>query len=110
MVVFLDAITWLAQIAMFTLLGLLAWPGTACPARSWPSLVVAFVLMLVARPAAVFLSLLPFRYPVREKFFVSWVGLRGAVSVFLASIPLLVGVPNAPIYFDIAFVVVVTRF
>jgi cell volume regulation protein A len=56
----------------------------------------------------VFLSLLPFRYPKREKVFVSWVGLRGAVSVFLASIPLLVGLPNAPVYFDIAFVVVVT--
>lgn len=106
-VVFLDAITWLAQIAMFTLLGLLAWPSRL-PGTILASLVAAVVLMLVARPAAVFLSLLPFRYPVREKFFVSWVGLRGAVSVFLASIPLLVGVPNAPIYFDIAFVVVVT--
>jgi cell volume regulation protein A len=106
-VVFLDAITWLAQIAMFTLLGLLAWPSRL-PETILASLVVAVVLMLVARPAAVFLSLLPFRYPKREKVFVSWVGLRGAVSVFLASIPLLVGLPNAPIYFDIAFVVVVT--
>ena len=106
-VVFLDAITWLAQIAMFTLLGLLAWPSRL-PETVLASLVVAVVLMLVARPAAVFLSLYPFRYPVREKLFVSWVGLRGAVSVFLASIPLLVGVPNAPVYFDIAFVVVVT--
>ncbi len=106
-VVFLDAITWLAQIAMFTLLGLLAWPSRL-PATILASLVVAAVLMVIARPAAVFLSLLPFRYPNREKVFVSWVGLRGAVSVFLASIPLLVGMPNAPIYFDIAFVVVVT--
>jgi potassium/hydrogen antiporter len=106
-VVFLDAITWLAQIAMFTLLGLLAWPSRL-PDTILASLVVAAVLMLVARPAAVFLSLLPFRYPLREKFFLSWVGLRGAVSVFLASIPLLVGVPNASVYFDIAFVVVVT--
>ena len=106
-IVFLDAITWLAQIAMFTLLGLLAWPSRL-PDTILASLVIAAVLMLVARPAAVFLSLLPFRYPNREKIFVSWVGLRGAVSVFLASIPLLVGMPNAPIYFDIAFVVVVT--
>ncbi len=106
-VVFLDAITWLAQIAMFTLLGLLAWPSRL-PDTILASLVVAVVLMLVARPAAVFLSLLPFRYPNREKIFVSWVGLRGAVSVFLASIPLLVDVPNASVFFDIAFVVVVT--
>jgi cell volume regulation protein A len=105
-VVFLDAITWLAQIAMFTLLGLLAWPSRL-PETIIGSLIVAVVLMLVARPAAVFLSLLPFRYPMREKLFVSWVGLRGAVSVFLASIPLLVGTPNASVYFDIAFVVVV---
>lgn len=106
-VVFLDAITWLAQIAMFTLLGLLAWPSRL-PDTIIGSLIIAVLLMAVARPAAVFLSLLPFRYPMREKLFVSWVGLRGAVSVFLASIPLLVGTPNAAIYFDIAFVVVVT--
>ncbi len=105
-VVFLDAVTWLAQIAMFTLLGLLAWPSRL-PETILASLVVAVVLMLVARPLAVFLCLIPFRYPLREKIFISWVGLRGAVSVFLASIPLLVGVPNASIYFDIAFVVVV---
>jgi cell volume regulation protein A len=92
---------------MFTLLGLLAWPSRL-PDTILASLVVAAVLMLVARPAAVFLSLLPFRYPNREKVFISWVGLRGAVSVFLASIPLLIGLPNAPVYFDIAFVVVVT--
>jgi potassium/hydrogen antiporter len=92
---------------MFTLLGLLAWPSRL-PDTILASLVVAVALMLVVRPLAVFLSLLPFRYPVREKVFISWVGLRGAVSVFLASIPLLVGTPNAAIYFDIAFVVVVT--
>ena len=106
-VVFLDAITWLAQIAMFTLLGLLAWPSRL-PDTMLASLIVAVVLMLVARPAAVFLSLLPFRYPLRDMVFISWVGLRGAVSVFLASIPLLVGMPNAETYFDIAFVVVAT--
>ena len=106
-VVFLDAITWLAQIAMFTLLGLLAWPSRL-PATILASLGVAFALMLIARPAAVFLSLLVFRFPIREKVFMSWVGLRGAVSIYLASIPLLIGMPNAPIYFDIAFIVVAT--
>ncbi len=62
--------------------------------------------MLIARPAAVFLCLWPFGYQWREKLFMSWVGLRGAVAIFLASIPLLVGLPSAYLYFDVAFVVV----
>jgi cell volume regulation protein A len=102
---FLDAATWLAQIAMFVLLGLLAWPDRL-PQRVLPALAVALALMLIARPAAVFISLAPFRFSMREKLFISWVGLRGAVSVFLASIPMLVGLPGAHFYFDVAFVVV----
>jgi len=104
-VTFLDAATWLAQIAMFVLLGLLAWPDRL-PQRVLPALLVALVLMLIARPAAVFACLAPFRFSIREKLFMSWVGLRGAVSVFLASIPMLVGLPGAHFYFDVAFVVV----
>jgi len=104
-IVFLDAVTWLAQIIMFVLLGLLAWPERL-PQHLLPALVVAFGLMLVARPLGVFLCLAPFRFSLREKLFVSWVGLRGAVGVFLASIPMLVGLPNAPLYFDVGFVVV----
>ena len=104
-VTFLDAATWLAQIAMFVLLGLLAWPDRL-PQRLLPALAVAAVLMLVARPAAVLICLAPFRFSFREKLFISWVGLRGAVSVFLASIPMLVGLPGAHFYFDVAFVVV----
>ena len=102
---FLDAATWLAQIAMFVLLGLLAWPERF-PQRLLPALAVALVLMLIARPAAVLICLAPFRFSLREKLFISWVGLRGAVSVFLASIPMLVGLPGAHFYFDVAFVVV----
>jgi cell volume regulation protein A len=104
-VAFLDAVTWLAQIGMFVLLGLLVWPQRLL-GSIWPALAVAVTLMLVARPLAVFLCLAPFRFPWREKTFISWVGLRGAVGIFLASIPFLVGLPKAYLYFDIAFVVV----
>jgi cell volume regulation protein A len=106
-VVFLDAVTWLAQIVMFVLLGLLAWPEELLKTAG-PALVVALALTFFARPLAVFLCLAPFRFSWREKTFISWVGLRGAVGIFLGSIPLLVGVPNAQVYFDIAFVVVLT--
>jgi cell volume regulation protein A len=105
-VVFLDAVTWLAQIVMFVLFGLLAWPSRL-PDQLLPALAVALTLMLVARPAAVFLCLAPFGFSFREKLFTAWVGLRGAVGFFLASIPLLVGLPKADTYFDIGFVVVV---
>jgi potassium/hydrogen antiporter len=105
-VTFLDAATWLAQIVMFVMLGLLVSPerlvGSIIPAVG-----VALVLMFVARPVAVFLCLQPFRFNWREKMFVSWVGLRGAVAIFLASIPMLVGLPKASLYFDVAFVVVI---
>src|SRR5215467_7271310 len=105
--VFLDAVTWLAQIVMFVLLGLLVWPGRLMESIL-PALAVATTLMFIARPAAVFLCLAPFRFAWREKAFISWVGLRGAVGIFLASIPLLVGLPHAHVYFDIAFVAVLT--
>jgi cell volume regulation protein A len=104
-VAFLDAATWLAQIGMFLLLGLLAWPDRL-PEHAFAALAVVLTLMLVARPVAVFVSLAPFRFSWREKLFISWVGLRGAVGIFLASIPLLVGLPNAQLYFDVGFVVV----
>ena len=105
--VFLDAVTWLAQIVMFVLLGLLAWPVRLME-NILPALAVAAALMFIARPAAVFACLAPFRFAWREKAFVAWVGLRGAVGIFLASIPMLIGLPNAQVYFDIAFVVVLS--
>jgi cell volume regulation protein A len=104
-VAFLDAVTWLAQIVMFVLLGLLVSPERLLGSL-WPALAVAAALMLVARPVAVVLCLSPFSFAWREQAFIAWVGLRGAVGIFLASIPLLVGLPGAHVYFDIAFVVV----
>jgi potassium/hydrogen antiporter len=105
-VTFLDAATWLAQIVMFVLLGLLASPQRLLDSVG-PSVIVALVLMLVARPLAVLLCLIPFRFNWREKVFIAWTGLRGAVAIFLASIPMLVGLSKAYLYFDVALVVVV---
>ncbi len=101
----LDAGTWLCQIAMFLVLGLLASPHTLGDALL-PALGIAVFLMLVGRPLAVMLCLAPFNYGKREIAFIAWVGLRGAVGIFLASIPLLMRLPNAQLIFNVAFVVV----
>ena len=105
-VTFLDAATWLAQIVMFVLLGLLVSPQRMGDSII-PAILVALVLMLLARPLAVFLCLAPFRFNWREKLFIAWTGLRGAVAIFLASIPMLVELPKSYLYFDVAFVVVI---
>src|SRR5207237_8642651 len=76
-IVFLDAVTWLSQIVMFVLLGLLVRPQRLLGTLG-PALLVALALMFFARPVSVFLCLAPFRYPWRERAFISWVGLRGA--------------------------------
>ncbi len=102
---FHDAVTWLCQIVMFLVLGLLVTPSTLWD-FAWQGVLVALVLTFVARPLAVWLCLSPFGFARNEKLFVSWVGLRGAVSIFLAAIPTLAGVPNAALYFNIAFFVV----
>lgn len=102
---FHDAVTWLCQIMMFTMLGLLVTPHkllVILPA----ALAIAGFLFLVARPAVVFACLARFGFSTREKMFVSWAGLRGAVSIFLATIPMLAQLPMAQLYFNIAFIVV----
>ena len=102
---FHDAVTWLCQIVMFLVLGLLVTP-TALVDYALPGLFVAGVLALLARPAAVWLCLAGSGFGLQEKLFISWVGLRGAVSIFLAAIPMLAGVLEAGAYFNIAFFVV----
>lgn len=99
------ALTWLSQIVMFLVLGLLVTPSTLID-FALPGLAVALFLLLVARPVAVALCLVPFRFTARETGFVTWVGLRGAVSIYLAAIPKLAGVPDAAVYFNVAFFVV----
>ena len=100
-----DAATWLAQIVMFLVLGLLVKPSTLLT-YALPAAGVALFLLLVARPVAVWLCLTPFGFSPQEKVFTAWVGLRGAVSIFLAAIPMLSGVEDADLYFNVAFVVV----
>ncbi len=102
---FHDAITWLSQIVMFLMLGLLVTPSTLWT-FTLQGVFVALVLMLVARPLAVWLCLSPFGFAREEKLFVSWVGLRGAVSIFLAAIPTLAGATEAKTFFNVAFFVV----
>lgn len=102
---FHDGIAWLMQISMFVLMGLLVFPSNLVPVAGQAALVAA-VLMFVARPIAVFLTLAPFRMRLPEMTFVSWVGLRGATPIILATFPVVAGIPDAETIFDVVFFVV----
>ncbi len=102
----MDGYAWLAQAGMFLLLGLLVTPSTMLHYVG-PGLAVTATLILVARPVAVWLCLWPFRFTRAETWFISWVGLRGAVPIVLALFPLMAGTPQASVLFNIAFLVVV---
>jgi cell volume regulation protein A len=103
---FHDAAAWLSQIVMFVVLGLLSFPSRLLDV-AWHGLAIGVVLMFVARPLAVMPLLFPFGYNRRESIFVSWVGLKGAVPITLATFPLMFGTPHATLMFDVVFFVVV---
>lgn len=103
---FAEGLAWLSQIGLFVLLGLLVSPSGLAGAIV-PALVVGSVLLLVARPLSVLLLATPFRLPWRDQAFLSWAGLRGAVPIVLATIPIAAGIESAAHVFDIVFVLVV---
>lgn len=103
MTTFMEGLTWLVQIVMFLSLGLLVNPAELWDV-SLAALAIGVFMMLVARPLSVYLTLLPFRHlPLKAKHFLSWVGLRGAVPIIFATYPLIHGVKDAAMLFNIVF-------
>jgi cell volume regulation protein A len=104
---FYDGQAWLMQIIMFLTLGLLVFPS-----RIWPiidiGLLISAVLIFLARPVAVFISLAFFKMRIRDKFFISWVGLRGAVPIVFATYPLIAGIGKADMIFNLVFFISVS--
>ncbi len=103
---FAEGLGWIAQIGMFVLLGLLVTPHELID-DFWPAVVVGLVLTMVARPVSVMISLLPFRIPRQEQVLLSWAGLRGAVPIIIATIPMVAAVQGSDRIFNIVFVLVV---
>ena len=103
---FAEGLGWIAQIGMFVMLGLLVTPHELGD-DVWPAVIVGLVLTVIARPLAVLLSLLPFRIPWQEQALMSWAGLRGAVPVILATIPMVSDIDGSRRIFNIVFVLVV---
>ena len=103
---FAEGSGWLAQIGLFVLLGLLVTPSQLVDDLV-PAIVAGLVLLLVARPVSVIVSLTGFRVPLREQAFLSWAGLRGAVPIVLATYPIVEGVPGSGRLLNIVFILVV---
>jgi potassium/hydrogen antiporter len=104
---FVEGIGWIAQIGLFVMLGLLAFPDRVTPRAALIAIAAGLVLTLIARPASVVACAVWFRVPVRHQVFLSWAGLRGAVPIVLATIPLAQGVEGAEFLFDVVLVFVI---
>jgi cell volume regulation protein A len=103
---FHEGLSWLSQILMFVMLGLLMTPSDL-GATLLPAIALAIILMFVARPLAVLICLTPFRFPWRDQLFVGWVGLRGAVTIILAIIPVISPAPVTVTFFNVVVVIVI---
>ncbi|HRY75591.1 MAG TPA: potassium/proton antiporter [Methanoregulaceae archaeon] len=103
---FHEGIAWLMQITLFLTLGLFVFPSGLLPVLV-PGIIISVVLIFVARPVAVYLSLLPWTMKKNEKLMISWVGLRGAAPIVLATFPLIAGVPQAHVFFNLVFFMVI---
>lgn len=104
---FFDGVAWLMQIVLFITLGLLVYPSHILPVWGL-GLLISLFMVIVARPLSVFISLLPFRMKLRKKWYISWVGLRGAVPIVFATYPLLAGVEKADMIFNLVFFISIT--
>ncbi|MEN6329121.1 MAG: potassium/proton antiporter [Methanobacteriaceae archaeon] len=104
---FFDAIAWLWQIFMFLILGLLVFPSEITPVIGI-GLLISFFLILIARPLTIFLCLAPFKVGFRDKVLISWVGIKGAVPIILATFPIVAGVEGADLIFNIVFFITIT--
>lgn len=102
-----DGLAWLMQIVLFLTLGMLAYPSHILPVVDI-GLIISLFLIFVARPLSVFISLIPFPMKLRRRFYISWVGLRGAVPIVFATYPLIAGIEKADMIFNIVFFVSVT--
>ncbi len=104
---FVEGIGWIAQIGLFVMLGLLADPSRLNWHTTWVAIVAGVFLTFVARPLSVYVSAVWFKVPIRERAFLSWAGLRGAVPIVLATIPLSDGIAGADFLFDVVLVFVI---
>lgn len=104
---FFDGLSMLSQISMFLTLGLFVFPSQIIKIYGL-GLLLSVILIFLARPLSVYISLLPFKFSIKEKAFISWVGLRGAVPIILATFPLLSGVNNSSLIFNLVFFIVLT--
>jgi len=104
---FFDALAWLWQIFMFLILGLLVFPSEITPVIGI-GLLISFFLILIARPLTIFLCLAPFKTGFKDKVLISWVGIKGAVPIILATFPIVAGIEGADLIFNIVFFITIT--